>query len=126
MSDLKRLPIKYVRDFIKKDYIYDNNCYICGSEIQLELHHLYSISEMWNIWLDKEKVDSSSLTIETIKELRRVFYDAHRDVLGSHNLFTLCKPHHVRLHSIYGLTYSNWRSEKVKEWLENQKTKFGE
>ena len=126
MSDLKRLPVKYVRDFIKKDYVYDSGCYICGAETKLELHHLYSISELWNSWLDSFKIDSSRLTLEKVKELRVVFYEEHKEQLGSGNLYTLCKNHHQRLHNIYGARYSNWRSKKVKDWLESQKVKFGE
>lgn len=126
MSDLKRLPVKYVRDFIKKDYVYGTECFICGSQSSLELHHLYSISELWNEWLDKYKIDSDRLTIERVTSLRVAFYEEHKHLLGPANLYTLCKTHHVRLHSIYGARYSNWRSEKVKSWLESQKDKFGE
>lgn len=126
MSDLKRLPVKYVRDFIKKDYVYGTECFICGEKQSLELHHLYSISELWNEWLAKYKIDSDRLTIERVMALREVFYEEHKHLLGPKNLYTLCKTHHLRLHSIYGARYSNWRSEKVKSWLESQKDKFGE
>jgi 5-methylcytosine-specific restriction endonuclease McrA len=126
MSDLKRLPVKYVRDFIKKDYVYGVECFVCRSKDSLELHHLYSISELWNEWLDKYKIDSDCLTIERVMALREVFYEEHKHLLGQENLYTLCKTHHLRLHSIYGARYSNWRSEKVKSWLESQKDKFGE
>lgn len=126
MSDLKRLPVKYVRDFIKKDYVYSDSCYICGKTDSLELHHLYSISELWNSWLEKYKIDSDKLTLERIQKLRVTFYEEHKHLLGPVNLYTLCKNHHLRLHSIYGARYSNWRSEKVKVWLDSQKNKFGE
>ena len=39
MDVLKRFPIKYVRDYIKKDYKVRDKCYICGSKDDLELHH---------------------------------------------------------------------------------------
>ena len=126
MTDLKRLPVKYVRDFIKKDYVYSSKCYICESETLLELHHLYSISELWHEWLDKYSINSDKLTIDTVMALRVTFYDEHKHLLGPSNLYTLCKVHHSRLHSIYGARYSNWRAVKVKTWLENQKDKFGE
>ncbi len=40
MDVLKRFPIKYVRDYIKKDYKVRDKCYICGSKDDLELIHL--------------------------------------------------------------------------------------
>ena len=124
MSELKRIPVKYVRDYIKKFYKYDTKCYICSSTDSLELHHLYSISELWNVWIEtnKYKVD----TYEAVKSLREDFYRLHLDLLSEKNLFTLCRSHHEKLHSIYGQRYSNWRSQKVKEWIEVQKTKFGD
>ena len=126
MTDLKRLPVKYVRDFIKKDYKFKDKCYICGNKDALELHHLYSISELWNNWLEKRKIDTDSLSYDYIKILRAEFYELHKSELGPDNLYTLCHPHHERLHSIYGARYSNWRAEKVKVWLDSQKLKFGE
>jgi len=124
MTELKRLPVKYVRDFIKKDYKYDDSCFICGSTEKLELHHIYSISELWNNWLDKNKY--KDLDLEDIMNLRVIFYNEHKEQLDQHNLYTLCKSHHQRLHNIYGSRYSNWRSEKVKAWIIAQKQKLGE
>jgi transcription elongation factor Elf1 len=124
MSELKRLPVKYVRDFIKKDYKYDACCFICGSTEKLELHHVYSVSELWNNWLDAHKY--SNLTVDQVMKLRVDFYNDNKEHLDSHNLYTLCKVHHQRLHNIYGARYSNWRSEKVKIWIVAQKEKFGE
>jgi hypothetical protein len=124
MSELKRIPVKYVRDYIKKHYSYGKSCYICKSTSNLELHHLYSISELWNNWVDKRNLNITEY--EEIKELRVEFYEEHLDLLSSENLYTLCKAHHEKLHSIYGQRYSNWRSEKVKNWIEAQKNKFGE
>lgn len=124
MAELKRLPVKYVRDFIKKDYKHDKCCFICGSTDKLELHHIYSVSELWNNWLDAHKY--SNLTVDEVLRLRVDFYKDNREQLDSHNLYTLCKVHHQRLHNIYGARYSNWRSEKVKIWIVAQKEKFGE
>ncbi len=50
MDVLKRFPIKYVRDYIKKDYKIRDKCFICGSKDNLELHHLYSLSQLWEAW----------------------------------------------------------------------------
>ena len=51
---LKRDKVKYVRDKIKSNYKIKDECYICGSTEKLELHHLYTLSEMFNNWLEKE------------------------------------------------------------------------
>lgn len=124
MSELKRIPVKYVRDYIKKYYKYDSKCYICGKTESLELHHLYSISELWNVWLEKNKY--SVTEYEEVIKLREIFYEEHRNLLAEHNLFTLCREHHEKLHSIYGQRYSNWRAKKVHTWIEVQKNKFGD
>jgi len=50
MDVLKRFPIKYVRDYIKKDYKIRDKCFICGDKENLELHHLYSLSQLWETW----------------------------------------------------------------------------
>ena len=56
MSELKRFPIKYIRDYIKKDYKLRDKCYICGSTEKLELHHLFSISQLFNEWCSRNKI----------------------------------------------------------------------
>ena len=72
MDVLKRFPIKYVRDYIKKDYKIRDKCFICGSKDNLELHHLYSLSQLWEAWCREhnlKKVES----VEIIKQLRVTF-----------------------------------------------------
>ena len=68
MSNLKRFPIKYIRDYIKKDYKTREDCYICGSKTKLELHHLYSVSELFGKWCDKNGIKEVN-SVEKIKEL---------------------------------------------------------
>ena len=53
---LTRLPVKWVRDSIKSKYKEKEPCYICGSEDTIELHHIYSVSELWNNWLKEKKI----------------------------------------------------------------------
>jgi len=77
MSDLKRLPVKYIRDYIKKDYKYDSSCYICNSTEQLELHHLYSVSDLWTSWIEKNNI--SEITLDTILVLRVQFYNEYKE-----------------------------------------------
>lgn len=123
MTTLRREPIKYIRDFIKKDYKTRDSCYICGSTNTLDLHHLYSVSELFNSWCDKQGIRSVD-TEEQIKELRVLFVSANTEALSNDNLYTLCKKHHTQLHNLYGQRYSNSMGLKVKNWIELQRGKY--
>ena len=124
MNQLKRFPIKYIRDFIKKDYKLRDVCFICGSKEKLELHHLLSVSELFNKWCLKNKINAIE-DVDYIKKLRVEFANDCEEELSHKHLFTLCSTHHKQLHSIYGQTYSNHLAPKIKNWLEIQKVKNG-
>ena len=124
MSQLKRFPIKYIRDYIKKDYKIRDECFICGTKENLELHHLFSVSQLFNDWCLKNKVTEID-SVEKITSLREIFAVDCMESLDHHNLYTLCKTHHQRLHNIYGQNYSNHLVPKIKNWLEIQKDKNG-
>ena len=124
MSQLKRFPIKYIRDYIKKDYKLKDKCYICNSRDKLELHHLFSVSQLFKQWCSENKVTEID-TVEKITSLREIFAVDCKESLDHHNLYTLCKTHHQRLHNIYGQNYSNHLVPKIKNWLEIQKDKNG-
>ncbi len=117
MADLKRLPVKWVRDYIKSDYKLRDCCYICGSTSTLELHHLYSVSELFNNWCSKNKIHSIE-SDEHIKQLRVRFAEDLAIELSHDNLYTLCKKHHVLLHTVYGQSYSNHIAPRIRNWLE--------
>ena len=118
---LLRDPVKTVRDRIKRDYKKTNNCYICDSDDFLELHHLYSISELFNNWVKKEKIDIS--TTEKVVGIREEFYEKHFEKLSPDNCITLCKTHHERLHHLYGQRYTSVMVPKIRRWLNIQKEK---
>lgn len=122
MAELKREVVKMVRDYIKKDYKSRDCCYICSSKDNIELHHLYGVSELFNTWIDKNKIKLDN-TVEQIVALRVSFAQDNSAALSNQNLYSLCKKHHVLLHSIYGQRYSNNMAPKVKNWLEIQKVK---
>ena len=122
MAELKREIVKYVRDYIKKDYKLRDCCYICGELQSLELHHLYSVSELFNLWCTQHRIKAVT-TEQQIKELRVQFASDYGDKLSHENLYTLCSNHHKRLHNIYGQTYSNSLAPKIKNWLETQRAK---
>lgn len=122
MTNLRREPIKYIRDYIKKDYKARDCCYICGDTAKLELHHLYSLSDTWNAWLDKQNIRYVE-SEDHIKELRVQFAEDCQDNLSNDHLFTLCKKHHLALHTIYGQRYSNHLVPKIRNWIEIQREK---
>lgn len=119
---LPRVPVKFVRDFIKKDYTLRDKCYICASTDKLELHHIYSLSEVFHNWCDKHKIKDIT-SVDQIKKLRVIFYEDELDKLTPDNLYTLCKPHHEKLHNIYGQRYSNIKAAKVLNWLNKMREK---
>ena len=125
MSKLKRLPVKYIRDYIKKNYKVRDCCFICRSTQQLELHHLYSVSELFERWCVTNKIREINC-VEEIQNLRVQFALDCADELSQENLYTLCKPHHQKLHSLFGKSYSNYVALKVKNWLKKQQIKHGE
>jgi hypothetical protein len=125
MAELKREVIKMVRDFIKKDYKPRDCCYICRSTDNIELHHLYGVSELFNTWIDKNKIKLNN-TVEQIKELRILFAKDNAEALGNDNLYSLCKSHHTQLHSIYGQRYANSLAPKIRNWIEIQRSKYAE
>jgi hypothetical protein len=121
---LKRDPVKYIRDFMKSSYKARECCFICRSRENIELHHLYSVAELWHAWSKKNRIIISS--DEDIINCRDRFVQENALYLGNEHLYSLCKSHHQRLHSIYGKSYSNYMARKVKNWLEAQRDKAGE
>lgn len=124
MTELKRLPLKYIRDYIKRDYKMRDCCYVCSCTESLELHHLYSLSELFNNWCDANGIASID-TEEQILEHRILFAEQCEEKLSADNLYTLCSTHHKRLHNLYGQRYANHLAPKVKNWLNIQKEKHG-
>lgn len=122
MSNLTKYPVKIVREYIKKDYKPRDCCYICGAKENLELHHLYSLSETWNTWLTDQKIKHLE-SDEQVKQLRIKFAEDCAEQLSNEHLITLCKKHHLALHTVYGQRYSNYLVPKIKNWVEIQKDK---
>ena len=96
---LKRDLVKYVRDKAKSQYKKDTECYICGSQENLDFHHFNGLTELLDIWLRKNKL---IITEEAdILNLREKFIEEHSKELYDEAV-TLCHEHHLQLHSIYG------------------------
>lgn len=120
--DLKRDLVKYVRDRAKSKYQKSTDCFICGSEENLDFHHFYGLTELLDIWLTKNKIIIS--TAEDIMDVRDTFIEEHMTELYDEAV-TLCHTHHLKLHSIYGKRPKLVTAQKQKRWVGKQRDKNG-
>lgn len=117
----KRLAVKHVRDKAKSAYEKQDSCYICGTAQDLELHHFFSLTLMLESWAKKKGYDIT--TDEGILAVREEFIAEHRVELYD-KVRTLCNPHHVALHKVYGKAPVLGSEPKQERWVEIQKSKF--
>lgn len=121
MTDLKRDEIKYIRDLSKSAYKKDTECYICGKTDNLQFHHYYSMTELWNKFKRKARVVINN--VEDILIYREQFKSAHHTEIYD-EVVTLCKYHHMeRLHKIYGKSPSLATANKQKRWVDIRREK---
>lgn len=120
MADLKRDPIKYIRDRAKSGYPKEDACYVCGSTENLDFHHFYSLSPLFKKWCKKEGITIK--TEEDILEIRDRFISEHHAEIYEHAV-TICNSMHSKLHSIYGKDPSLGTAKKQMRWIEKQKEK---
>ena len=119
---LKRDLVKYVRDKAKSQYKKDTECYICGSQENLDFHHYNGLTELLDIWLRKNKL---IITEEAdILNLRERFIEEHSKELYDEAV-TLCHEHHLQLHSIYGKRPKVVTAKKQARWVGIQREKHG-
>ncbi len=119
---LKRDLVKYVRDKAKSQYKKDTECYICGSQENLDFHHFNGLTELLDIWLRKNKL---IITEEAdILNLREKFIEEHSKELYDEAV-TLCHEHHLQLHSIYGKRPKVVTAKKQARWVGIQREKHG-
>ena len=92
---MKRLPVKYIRDRAKKAYQKDSECYICGTDENLQLHHFAGVTDLFNIWCRRKNITIH--TDDDILAVRDEFIADHQKELYE-DVVTLCKQHNERLH----------------------------
>ena len=122
MADLKRDPIKYVRDKAKSAYAKAGECYVCGSTTNLDFHHFYSLTPLFKRWCKLNKISVN--TEEDILEVRDRFIEEHKVELYDEAV-TICNSLHEKLHKIYGKDPSLGTAPKQKRWIEKQREKNG-
>ena len=120
--NLKRDLVKYVRDKAKAKYQKGTECFICGSNENLDFHHYYGLTELLDIWLRKNNMTIS--TAEEIIDVRDTFIEEHMAELYDEAV-TLCHTHHLKLHSIYGKRPKLVTAQKQKRWVGKQRDKNG-
>jgi hypothetical protein len=116
----KRIPVKHVRDKAKSAYEKQDHCYICNTSQDLELHHLHSVTLLLEGWARRKAYDIS--TDEGILAVRDEFISEHHSELYE-QVYTLCNPHHVALHGVYGKTPQPGSEPKQARWINIQRDK---
>jgi hypothetical protein len=116
----KRISVKWVRDKAKAAYDKKSECYICDTNKDLELHHLHSVTILLEAWAERKNYDIS--TDEGILAVRDEFIEEHKIELYE-KVYTLCNPHHVALHAIYGKAPQTGSEPKQQRWIELQRQK---
>ena len=116
-----RIPVKWVRDRAKSAYDKKDNCCICGTSVDLELHHFNSITILLEKWASVKKYDIS--TDDGILAVRDEFIAEHKDELYE-QVRTLCNKHHVALHRIFGKAPPPNSGPRQERWVRIQTDKF--
>ena len=117
----KRIPVKWVRDRAKAAYEKKSQCFICDTDKDLELHHLHSITILLEKWSEQKGYDIS--TDDGILAVRDEFIDEHKLELYE-QVYTLCNPHHIALHAVYGKAPHPGSEAKQARWIGIQRDKF--
>ena len=120
MTKLKRDPIKYIRDKAKSQYPKGVECEVCGSTENLDFHHFYSLTPLFNKWCKTNKITIK--TEEDVLEVRDRFIEENHDKLYDLAV-TICNSLHEKLHSVYGKNPTLGTAKKQMKWIEKQKEK---
>lgn len=117
----KRIPVKWVRDRAKSAYVKQDRCCICGTTLDLELHHTHSITKLLERWSEKMGYDIS--TDEGILSVRDEFIETHKEEIYD-KVYTLCNTHHIKLHGVYGKAPAEGSEPKQERWIEVQRLQY--
>ena len=121
-AQLKRLEVKYLRDKAKSAYPKKKGatCRICGTSENLQFHHYTGLTNLWNAFKRKHKINITNT--EDIEVHRDRFIAIYSSELYDNGEF-LCKLDHDRLHKIYGKSPSLGTAKKQERWVEIQREK---
>lgn len=120
-KELTRIPVKWIRDFAKAAYKKGPECEICETTENLEFHHYYSVTQLFEKWCRANKITIK--TDEDVLAIREQFVNEHQDEIYVHTV-TLCKAHHTDgLHKVYGKSPPLATAKKQMNWVRIQKEK---
>lgn len=120
-TGMARIPIKWVRDLAKSGYKKGTSCEICGATEQLDFHHYYTLTPLFEKWCRTKKLKITC--DEDVLAIREEFIAEHLKELYEDTV-TLCHTHHMALHAVYGKDPSLATAEKQKRWVKIQKEKL--
>ena len=120
-GQLSRYYVKWIRDAAKSSYQKKTYCEICGVTEELDFHHFYSVSELVHAW---ERINGEVKSDEEAIAERDRFIEQHKYELFEATV-TLCNPHHMKLHSIYGKNPKLSTAKKQESWVRIQREKYG-
>ena len=117
----EKLFVKFIRAKAKTSYHKHKKeeCFVCGKRSELELHHNIPLAEVVNGYLKSHNIKNPSNDLELREQ---ILTECSYEIFGE--LITLCKMHHKAVHTLFGRTYNNKTSIKVKKYLERQKEKL--
>ena len=118
---MKRDPINFVRDKAKSRYNKASKCYISGRTDNLDFHHFYSLTPLFNKWLKDNKIKIE--TDEDVIAVRDRFIEEHQAELFDEAV-TIHHDFHLKLHSIYGKDPPLHTAKKQKRWVDIQRDKY--
>jgi len=121
VAELKRQLIKYCRDKAKANYDKGTECFICGSTENLEFHHYNGMTELLEKWLKQQGISNID-TAEDIMDIREQFISDNLKEVYEETT-TLCKPHHQKLHGIYGKRPQLHTAKKQERWVGKRRVK---
>lgn len=116
-----RIPVKWVRDRAKSAYEKAGCCCVCGTDLDLELHHFNSITLLLENWASAKRYDIS--TDDGILAVRDEFIAEHQDELYT-QVRTLCNKHHVALHRVFGKIPPANSAARQERWVGIQADKL--
>ena len=80
------------------------------------------MTELLSKWLQTNKITITSA--DEIMNIREQFIEEYTNEIYN-AATTLCKTHHIRLHSIYGKRPKLVTALKQKRWVQNQRDNYG-
>lgn len=117
---MKRYFVKWIRDAAKSSYSKGTLCEICGATENLDFHHFHAISELVHSWerLNGEVTSDEEAIAERDRFIQQYKYELFEATV------TLCNPHHMKLHSIYGKNPKLHTAKKQENWVRIQREKY--